>query len=82
MTVKKIPLKFLFTCNLCELEVEQESDTSKPKHWSRLCLFREAYDYQDNAAANADIKLDLCQPCTKAIVHAINSVRPDKKPIK
>jgi hypothetical protein len=75
MTVKKIPMKYLFTCNLCELEVEQESDISKPSHWSRLALFRDAHDYSGAAVANADIKLDLCQPCTKAIVTAINSVK-------
>jgi len=82
MTIKKIPETHLWTCNLCELEVGHNSDTTRPSHWTRLVMYRDAHDHHDVAVANADVKLDLCGPCSGRVMTAINSVKDIGNPIK
>jgi hypothetical protein len=79
MAVREIPKSFEYTCDICGMEHLQENASghytdSRPPHWSRLTLARDAYDYQGCAGADATVKLLLCEKCSERAVAAINGL--------
>ena len=82
MAIEEIPRSFKYTCDKCGKVHIQENAAgyytdSRPDHWSRLVLERTAYAWDGTAAADATVKLLLCQECTDKVALAINNAGLD-----
>jgi transcription elongation factor Elf1 len=71
MTIKNIPAKVIHICDGCQAEVESKD---RPKYWTKVHHYRDAYDFQGNAVAGDNIELMLCAACTEKFTTAINDV--------
>lgn len=69
MPVIEIPAKTIQRCDGCQNEVESDI---RPKYWTTLKHFRDAYDHQGNAMASDNVDLLLCPTCTETVTTIIN----------
>lgn len=69
MTVISIPAKTIHQCDGCKEEVE---DKNRPKYWTKVIHYRDAYDFQGNAVAANNIELLLCGSCTEVFTTTVN----------
>lgn len=65
----EIPAKTIYTCDGCKVEVEGKG---RPKYWTSMTHYRDAYDWQGNACASDNINLELCAACTELFSDAVN----------
>jgi len=70
MTKIEIPAKTIYKCDGCKAEVEGKG---RPKHWTMMKHYRDAYDMQGNACASDNIELELCETCTEIFTNAVNT---------
>lgn len=73
MGLKFIPHAYENECDGCGKK-ETSSSQSRPKYWSGLALYRDAYDFQGQAVADGSITRLLCGECTRQVAEAINQV--------
>lgn len=69
MTVIEIPAKIIHKCDGCQAEVDGKD---RPKYWTTMKHYRNAYDFQGNACASDNIELLLCNTCTDIFTTVVN----------
>lgn len=71
MAVEKIPEQVRFKCDACG-NIESVAPHSRPRHWAKLILQRDCYDWQGIAVADGTVTRDLCGGCHECMEKAIN----------
>jgi hypothetical protein len=69
MGVTEIPAKTINECDGCHKQVEGKN---RPKFWTQMTHYRDAYDMQGNACASDNIKLMFCNVCTETFSTVVN----------
>lgn len=72
MGVKNIPEQWRYTCDGCGNVATSDTSFTRPKYWTDLQWRRDAYDFQGQACASADVARMLCGGCTEILQKAIN----------
>lgn len=78
MAVREIPASYEYTCDGCGAK---QNAKSRPPHWTRLKIERDAYDYQGNACADASIDRLLCKSCSEIVFNAVNASLSGLRPL-
>lgn len=76
--IREIPKAFEYTCDQCRTTHRQENASghytnSRPPGWVGLKVLRDAYDFQGQAVAPANIDRLLCEKCGPILLQTINN---------